>query len=78
MVIYTTGIGKMIRLMGLGNIHILMVPNMKVNGLMTSNMAKVRKNGQMAHNTKATTSLERKMVLESSSGPTDRLMKATS
>lgn len=65
MEIFMTVIGKMIRLMGLVSILILMVHNMKVIGLMTSNTVKAKRLGQMVLSMKVTISLGKKMALVS-------------
>ena len=72
-----TVIGKMIRLMGLVSILILMVHNMKVIGLMISNMDKVKRHGQMVLNTKGTISLGKKTALDNFYGPINLVIAET-
>ena len=64
-----TVIGKMIKLMDLVSILILMVHNMKVIGLMISNMVKVKRHGRMVLNMKVTISLGKKTASDSFYGP---------
>ena len=57
--------------------HILMELNTKVIGKMISSMVKDKKYGLTVHNTKATTSSDKKMVRVNSLGLTNHLLTAT-
>ena len=51
--------------MDLASIHIRMAPCIKVTGSTISSTARVKKSGQMVHNTKETTNLAKRMALVS-------------
>lgn len=69
--IYTTVIGKTIRLMVSVNTHIRMGRSMKGTGSTISSMEKEKNSGLMAPNTKANTKMERKMDSVLLAGPTN-------
>ena len=75
-VIFTMGIGAMTKRTGLGSIRTQMVLSMRVTGLTISNMAKVKKSGQMEHSTKVTIREARKMATVSSYGPISQVIQA--
>lgn len=74
---FMMGIGRTTRPMAMDNILILMELNMKVTGLMISSMDKEKSTGQMVHNMKATTNLEKRMGLVNFYGLTNLLIVVT-
>lgn len=78
MVTFMTDTGKTTRLMDLASIRTLTAPSTKAIGLTISNTAREKNIGPMAHNTRVSTSSERKMVMANFCGLIDLAIAANS